>query len=300
MRAAMTAAIGFSALLAAAPLSAQPKATSAAHDSEIVVQADRDRERQIKRFVDALTPAAPYNGQIARFDFQVCPAVVGLAPAQNDAVAERMRRVAEAAGIGVADRSKCRPNALVMITRDKEELIKALRRKHPVFFYDQAGRPLIIPKQTGPVTAWQVEGRLAGEGRNISMDEFENYYVVESPGASSRLRPATHPHFIASVVVIQLSALDGLTTTQVADYAAMRAFARTDPARLKPPVPPTILTVVEAPMDSEVPVTLTELDLSFLKALYASPNGHYAGRQRHEIRRLVKNDLKRSRPAEPR
>ena len=38
---------------------------------------------------------------------------------------------------------------------------------------------------------------------------------------------------MTSVVVVQASALDGLTTTQLADYAAMRAFVRTDPAKLR-------------------------------------------------------------------
>ena len=75
----------------------------------------------------------------------------------------------------------------------------------------------------------------------------------------------SRPHFIAAVVVVELDALGGLTVTQLADYAAMRAFARTDPRRLKGTGAPTILSAIEAPMNSPVPLTLTEWDLAFLQ-----------------------------------
>ena len=39
-------------------------------DSEIVIEGVRERERQVQRFVDALTDA-PVHGQLARFDWKV-------------------------------------------------------------------------------------------------------------------------------------------------------------------------------------------------------------------------------------
>jgi hypothetical protein len=288
MGAFKSACLALTAILAVPPALAQEKTKGASDGSEIVVKGDRDRDRQVRRFVEALTPSEPYRGQIGRFELAVCPAVAGLRPEQNEAVAERMRKVAEAAGMTVGTPGKCRPNALVLIAENKDELVRELRRKQPAFFYDGARREIYIPKQTGPAIAWQVEGRTASEGRNLGMDEFDSYYVVETPLASERIRPSTHPHFIASVVVIELKALEGLTTTQLADYAAMRVFARTDPSRLRASGPRTILTALEAPMDAEVPITLTELDLSFLKGLYASKVGNYAPRQRREIELRVR------------
>ena len=78
--------------------------------------------------------------------------------------------------------------------------------------------------------------------------------------------------------------------TQVADYAAMRIFARTDPAKLKGSAP-TILDILEAPMGSAVPVTLTDWDLGFLRSLYASHGRQYANRQRKEMEGLLRKDL---------
>ena len=100
---------------------------------------------------------------------------------------------------------------------------------------------------------------------------------------------------MASLVVIQLDALRGLTTTQLADYAAMRVFARTQPSRLERSSAPTILNVIDAPMNSEVPLTLTQWDLGFLRALYGSAENHYATQQRHEMRRLLRRELDEAR-----
>jgi hypothetical protein len=72
----------------------------------------------------------------------------------------------------------------------------------------------------------------------------------------------------------------------------MRLFAKTDPARLPASSPATILKVLEAPMGSEVPLTLTAWDLSFLKGLYASGGNLFAASQRSEIRRRVEAELK--------
>ena len=92
-------------------------------------------------------------------------------------------------------------------------------------------------------------------------------------------------------MVVQANALDGLTTTQLADYAAMRAFVRTDPKNLRSSSSDTILSIIDAPMGTAVPLTLTPWDLSFLRAFYASGNNSYAEYQRSEMQRLMKREL---------
>lgn len=107
----------------------------------------------------------------------------------------------------------------------------------------------------------------------------------------SRITAPGRLHFSAAVVVVEADALDGLTTTQLADYAAMRAFAKTDPARLPPSPPPTILTVLDVPMGGAVPITLTEWDLGFLRGLYDSQANLYGAAQRSQIRRKLESSL---------
>jgi hypothetical protein len=99
--------------------------------------------------------------------------------------------------------------------------------------------------------------------------------------------------FEAAALIVEQGALDGLSTTQLADYAAMRLFAKTDPQRLAGSSAPTIMGILDAPMGSAVPLTLTDWDLSFLRGLYASPNNLYAGAQRSTITRQITSDMQR-------
>ena len=88
--------------------------------------------------------------------------------------------------------------------------------------------------------------------------------------------PSARPHFLGAIMVVDVDALAGLTPIQLADYAAMRGFAQTmleGPGRL---TTPTILHVIDTPMGSKVPLTMTEWDFSFLKALYGSDGRNYA------------------------
>ncbi len=283
-------------ILAAIGLGLSPASTLAQdvpEDGEIVIEGVRERDREIERFVGALTEA-PMRGQLSRFDWQVCPAVAGLPQAQADAIVERMRKVAEAASIPLAAPG-CAPNALVIATPDKAATLRWLRREYPAYFRDALGQRIDVPDEPGPATAWQIESRLDADGRPVGIDSINQRYVVEATRAPSRITAASRPHFVGSVLVVQLDALAGLTTTQLADYAAMRVFARTDPARLERSTAPTILTVLGASMDSEIPLSMTEWDLAFLRALYGSAENHYASQQRGEMRRLVESELDRAR-----
>lgn len=286
---ALLLAAGAAAAAAQQPAGGAPPADEP-ESREIVVEGVRDRDRQIADFVESLTDA-PILGQISRFDWAVCPAAVGLPAAQNAAAAERMRKVAAAAGIRVAP-AGCRPNALLLVARDKRELIEQLNRKHPAYFEgltrDQVNG---LARSKGPAAAWHVEGRVDADGVPLTRDTLTGQYVIEATNTPSRITTSWRPHFVAAVVVVDVDSLAGLTVTQLADYAAMRAFARTDPARLDKSAAPTILNVLETPMGSAVPITITQWDLAFLKSLYASAENQRAARQRGEMKRIVREQL---------
>jgi hypothetical protein len=74
----------------------------------------------------------------------------------------------------------------------------------------------------------------------------------------------------------------------------MRAFAKTDPSRLEKPAAPTILTLLDTPNGGAVPITLTEWDLAYLKALYGSTTNRLAGQQSGEMAQKMAKDLKGS------
>ncbi|HEV2079865.1 MAG TPA: hypothetical protein VGR19_08230 [Allosphingosinicella sp.] len=283
---ALTAALVLAAPAPAAEQKPDPE------QSEIIVEGTRNRDRQISEFVSALTKARAFD-QISRFEQPMCPLALGLSPAQNKSVADRLRSVAGAAGIPVG-KDDCKPNTFVVVARGKAKMVKTLREN----WADPLGDRVKIPKQSGPAVAVHLEGRMDGDdiGAGVKQQDgsgSSGYYETASGGAeaSARIRPASRPHFLATALVVEPDALAGLTTTQLADYAAMRLLAKTDPARLEKSAAPTILTILDAPMDSEVPVTLTQWDMGFLKALYASGSGRYATQQRGEMQRLLKDEL---------
>lgn len=284
--------IGSTAVALALALQASPTVSDNGQVPEVIVEGVRNSDKQVRDFVGALTKT-PVHGQLSRFHLSVCPAVVGLSATKNAAIVERMRRVADAAGMRAAP-AGCKPNALVLVARDKRELIERLYKQYPDYFTGKSRDQVRqMAAQPARAAAWHVEGLLNRDGLEVPRDLISGYYVNESTDTPSRLSPATRPHFIASVLVVELGALAGLTTTQVADYAAMRTFARADPAQLANSTAPTILTIIDAPMDSAIPVTLTEWDLGFLNALYRSRADRYANQQRGEIQSLVRRDVQR-------
>ena len=282
--------LGTAALLSSAATAQAPSGN--ARPADIVVTGTRDLERQVRDFVSALTPAAP-RGQIGRFEWEVCPVVVGLGATQKEAVERRMRLVAGGAGMRVAE-ADCAPNAIVIVTGDKNSFIDTLARKKISYFGDMSPAEIRrVGRQPGASAAWHLQGMVSAGGHPLSRDNASGLIENRTTRSPSRITAATRPVFEAGALVVESGALTGLSTTQLADYAAMRLFARTDPSRLGQPAPPTILAALDAPADAEVPLTLTEWELGFLRGLYASTDNLYAPAQRTEIRKGIVNELKR-------
>jgi hypothetical protein len=279
----LVVALGFTT---SAPAQDQPEQEKS---SEIVVTGTRDIDRQVRDFVGALTQT-PSSGQLSRFEAAICPTAVGVSPSQKEAVIRRMKRVAEAAGIAVGG-AGCIPNVLLVVTGEKKAFIEALSKKHAYYFGGLSAREVRrLANEPGPAAAWQVAGAL------LSADGVEMEQRSDAPALNrttrvgSRMTAGARPQFAAAAVVVEMNALDGLTTVQLADYAAMRAFSQSDPSRLAGSAP-TILKVLDAPMGTEVPITMTPWDLAFLRSLYAAPKNVSAAAQRSQIGRQLKKEL---------
>lgn len=289
--------IMFLALGLATPAAAQEAPGGA--DQTIVVTGEA-LERRVRDFVGALTQVPP-RGQLSRFEWEACPMAIGLAEPQKAAVVSRMRQVARAADIPLAG-TGCTPNVLVAVTRDKRAFIEGLSRSAPRLVADmpRSERRRILNEPLA--SAWHWQGPpLDAEGHPLEQvrlrdhltetDSAVSVYMSKTSRTSSRIMASGRRHFSAAVVVVEAGALEGLTTTQLADYAAMRAFAKTDPARLPPSPPPTILSVLDVPMGGAVPITMTEWDLGFLRGLYGSKASLFGAAQRSQIRRHLESSL---------
>lgn len=287
-----TALVGF-AVAAAAPA---PQSSDA-----ILVQGERQRA-QIDNFVGQLRPTYG-NYQLGKFLQPVCPEAVGLDGAQNLDVADRMRRLAEAAKVEVGPNG-CTTNVILLVVKDKPGAMKALARTRPDLVAGVS--PTEFRQMTLAPTgaaAWQVVDLIGTDGMHLSATEMktgagpetEAYRQVQAVGSPSRIRELSVPQFLASVVVVEADVARDVTTTQLADYALMRAL--TGSREIDPAPKQSILNLVNADRTStEAPLSATWWDVAFLKSLYATTNAVEASVQRDAIARQMAGELSKLPP----
>lgn len=256
-------------------------------DDTIVVSATVDRE--VSEFVDAVIDVSNFD-RLTRFERAICPIAAGIPTAQKAAVVERMRAVAKAAGITVG-KTDCRPNVLVLVTADKKALITKFVDLYPGSMNDlsKAERRALI-NSTEPAVAWHLKGPVVDDDGVEIGNEGTEVAINRSARSASRLTSFARPQFAAAVVVIDSAELTGLSTTQLADYAAMRALLESDPAKLKGSNVPSILKILDAPDDAEVPLSLTEWDLNALRGFYNVNRNTTVASQRSGVRKQVRDN----------
>ncbi|HEY9553813.1 hypothetical protein [Allosphingosinicella sp.] len=281
------------ALLPVAVLEAQPPETVEAN--EIIVTGERDGEKTIHDFIDTVTIET--SDQMATFRADVCPAGFGLPAAYNDIVISRIREVAKQADIPVAA-PDCDPNLVVIIADDGREFFDAFRKDRPTLFHAlELSEIRDVRKSEGPVRAWQIVELRGSDGRKprrigfISIPGDPPRHVVNGHELTgvlpSRILKSTRRDLAISFVVFDLAATEGLTLTQIADHAAMRALARTKGASL---AAPTILALFEE--GGYRADGLTTWDAAYLKSLYATSNTVSASQQQSNMARLIGEQLK--------
>lgn len=234
---------------------------------EVVGKREQDRRRTINAFVRALS-REPTTEPITRFD-TACPEVAGLSPAQNQAIIQRMRVVAGAAAVPLA-KPGCRPNVLVIVVPDKNEMLKALRKRHPDLFRDGRRKIINIVRDDSAALAWHISVDVDREGQPLASS---NGIPVVETDVPNRYYSAFRPVSIGGIVLLEQAGIVGLTTTQIADYATMRAFSTAEPRQLSQTNAPTILRLLDSKIGDETPLSLTSWDLAFLKAAYAVSAG---------------------------
>lgn len=276
--------------LTAAPALAQDRSPPKG-ETEILVVGKREQQKEqaeeINEFVRALSTEG-WDSPMSRFE-NVCPEVFGLSSARNLEIGARIRAVATAASIKVAEEG-CRPNLRVVVIPDKDEMLKLLRSKHPVLFHDYDGRPVELIKEGGPVTAWHVKQKRDRQGNALEPSSSGITYI-EVDGSSSRVLALYRPVAIGAMILIEQKGLIGLTAMQIADYAAMRALTTIHPDRLSRSNAPSILRVMSSKGGDDIPLSLTRWDLAFLKGAYSAPPYSYSSSQRASIRRAIKKEL---------
>lgn len=254
-------------LLAAGQAQAQ-KIKADDEEREIVVPGDRPmKPSEVKRQARQITADGNLRRQpLARFEEPVCPGVIGLPFDLASPMIMRVRAVAETVGIDTAEASDCRPNVIIAFTGDgKADLAELAERDVSMIsglsYWDRKK----LLKEDGPVRAFAMIGTTS----NTGMRGGGGFGSFETTIAS-RLVLSVRRDIETAVVLIDAEAADGKTVTQLADYAAMRTFART-----KPPKSDTYYgTILQLFEDIEpLPDQITTFDIAYLQAVYSgAPN----------------------------
>lgn len=276
--------VGLAAL--ATPAAAQQSGPDIVIDGERDDRSPFDIARARARAISHAT-----GGQLARFNEPVCAASVNLPEAYNRRIVARIAAVAREAGIAVAPPG-CRVNVTVIAVESGQRTLQALYKVRPALFAaigdGERKRLLADPGPVHVVTFTELRGRdgsRLGGGRPSSAGPAGTTFaelptlLVES---ASILNPATRQDIGGALVLIDQAALVGKTLGQIADYAAMRALARTRPANADGD---TILSLFDA--GATPPPALTAFDRAYLAGLYRGPATRSAGTQVGTIARGI-------------
>lgn len=293
---AICGGIVLSASIPAPPVYAQSNDTRTPAESEddtivILGKSSKQRDRAITAFVKGLTVMSQ-GDPTARFEPDIyCPAVFGMSDARNREIADRMRTVAAAAGIKPAPPG-CVASAFVFFVEDKKRFLKAFAKQQPIFFYGMTGEP---HEEAGPAVAWSLTQDFDPQRKPLGY-RIASPPIVSSVAGGSRLLSMITRAVAASVVVVERRALFGLTARQVADYAVMRSIIDRTPSGFDTIKPISILGVLDAPVGSSTPLSLTTWDLGYLKGRYTGDPRTYSYQQSGDIRASIKRDLEKAAP----
>lgn len=229
---------------------------------------------EVRSQARAVTPrGGAINEPLARFQSPVCVGVWGLSGDSASFVIDRIYHNAEAAGIAVDDRPGCAANVIVAFVADPMAEFEALvaARHHLVapLSLDERAR---VRRSEGPTLAWYVVSTrtASGEGRSGHPPIFESTQTT-------RLTTTTRRDLELAMVMIDSDLLADLDALALADYATMRALARTRTVEQGENATGTILALFDDPV--RAPQSLTEFDRAYLASLYdglANAPGQYA------------------------
>jgi hypothetical protein len=292
------------AMLALALLAGAAQATAPQAPNAPILVEGRNARVRASEYVEKVLPGG-FVEQFARYENPLCPKAVGLPAAIEKEVTDRIRLVAKAAQIDVANGS-CTPNLIVIVTPDKKATIDILRKSRPLYVDgvspDMLKRLAASPQ---PFLSWQVtemignEGMPIGKGNNMPRPnpskpfdgDFSKVFVAPPP---SRLRANAKPQILASIVTVETKALNDVTSRQLADFALVRAMLPLEDRDGNAPAS-SILSLFNPGVTPEGgPQSVTWLDIAFLKALASTRSDIYADIQKSEIREQMVNEIKAS------
>lgn len=276
-------AIAFAGL-SAAPAAAQDAAAQddTPEGTAIIVRpplTENERKQELREFTKQIVRPPRMRHPVAKFFYPICPQVLGLAPDEAEAIAERIRENARAFGAGANPDPACLPTVKIAFMApaagppDRWLTADSAQLAHLAIYERER-----VLAETGPVRAWNrvIVRDFNGEPIEVgTMIQIEPY---------SRNDPIVTTEITGAAVLIAREAAEGFTLAQLADYITMRTLIGTGAPLSDEGVPArTILTLFD---DPDPPAEMTSFDRALVAELYNA--------SRNSSPRRVYNDIARA------
>jgi hypothetical protein len=284
-----TALTSIAAGMMAVPASAQPATPPATTGDEIVVQGQRRAVTQALRQIIAEAD----NEQLARFEDEICPMVIGMPLDWTAKLTKMIRNNVTAIG-GKVGKPGCTVNAAVIFIDQPLELVKAFAEAEPGYF---AMTPRELQQFTSvqrPISSWHVtdirgkDGEELGSVRTVvdpassAMLPTDSTARVTRGISTSRLYNPVRQDMLVGFVVFDRLATPGKTLRQLADLATMHLLLDVkQDAGAKDPG--SILSLFEPrPAGASAPMRLSRFDRGALTGFYTQRENNRSARQQRE------------------
>ena len=267
---------------------AEPSAPASAGDDIVVTGA---RPKYSNAVSDVRTLATSRDDQLPRFETEVCPLVLGLAPQFADPVARRIGEVTERLGLR-AGKAGCSPNLTVIVADHGDDVIAALQKRMPNLFAAMTAPEMArLKRRRGPVWNWYALDPKRRDGGPVEQIRMISFGPTDpprpvSPGAYiasnaslSRLTMPVRLDLTLSFVVLDSASIYGLTARQIGDSAAMLGLSMIDFGRVGSLHHSSVLQLLQDRGHGGRIRGLTEFDIAYLTGLYSGEPGQSSDRQ---------------------
>jgi hypothetical protein len=280
------------------------------------------QETTTRAFVDQIALRTDDDNGLARWDTRVCVGAVGLAPAEAQALVDRISSRAQAVGLRTGEPG-CTANVMVIYAPDSDAITRQIvdQRRDLLGFQGDDGRitagreamqdfantprPIrwwhisstgvgsIRPdaararQPTGTTAAMAASASGSGGVAGVGPGDVGNPQDIEGAEgvrtSGSRARPEVSNDLTYALVVVDARRVAGVPASAWMDYVALTALAQLDPdAQIGGYT--TILNLFNS--SSTPPTGLTQWDIAYLEALY-DVRGETARRQVASIARRM-------------
>ncbi|MFN2259959.1 MAG: hypothetical protein ABR601_09010 [Parasphingopyxis sp.] len=256
---------------------------------EIVVYGAGNSEEAVAEFVSTIGRHTG-TGQLARWHDTICPLTLGLREELNDYISDTVIALAEEVGAEALP-GNCQANLLIMITDNPVEAIASLREDR-IDIYQSISltdRAAIDRGDTDVLAFSRIELRGA-DGRlpDIGGQSIEGDGALLGGVMPGRTRLSTRADLNFRAILIDADHARGRTLQQLSAFAAMMALAEFD---VREPVAPAF-TILNLFHEAEnAPADLTDWDVAYLRALYATDGAYDADTQHSAMIREVRISL---------